>query len=236
VSRFVIPSVLTVLVLAAGLNACSLGAQEPDNKALRVFEDFSNGIDAWREQRLDQRSTEYRVVEVGGNAALQALSDNAAAALLLSIEPSLAPTVTVRWRWRVGGSLTGNSLETQREGDDYAARLFVIFGDAELDSDTRALAYAWAGRQPIGSLYPNPYISEVATIVLRSGDQDAGSWVSEERDVGADYQRAFGEPSPPVAAIAVLVDTDDTGSKVVAWFDDLELLTAAPSGAAPTDP
>ncbi len=220
---------------AAALSATRACAQEPVSSRPLVAEDFSNGIDAWREQRLDRRSTEYRVVEMGGDAVLQASSSNAAAALLLPIEAGLSSPVTIRWRWRVGGSLTDNSEETEKDGDDYAARVFVIFGDAEFNSDTRALAYAWAGQQPVGSLYPNPYVPEVTTIVLRSGDRDAGKWVTEQRDIAADYERAFGEPPPPVAAIALLVDTDDTEAQAVTWFDDVELFTTA-SKTVPSAP
>jgi hypothetical protein len=45
----------------------------------------------------------------------------------------------------------------------------------------------------------------------------------EDRDLATDYEHAFGEPAPDVAAVAILVDTDDTGGAAMAWFDDLEL-------------
>jgi hypothetical protein len=217
-------TVLFALAAAASV-ASPIGARAQQPTALRPFvrEGFSDGLDRWEEQRLDRRSTEFEVVEAEGNPALRARSDNAAAALLFPLALQPAAGVSVRWRWRVDSSLTENGRETEKEGDDYAARVFVIFGDPELNSNTRALAYAWAGQQPAGSIYPNPYISEVATIVLRSGDEEAGRWVAERRDIAADYEQAFGRPPPELAAIAVLVDTDDTSDTVVSWFDDFEL-------------
>ena len=109
----------------------------------------------------------------------------------------------------------------QRSGDDYAARLFVIFGSGELRRDTRAICYVWAGRMPIGSAYRSPYVDGVQTIVLQSGDGRAGEWLEESRDFVADYVRAFGEEPDGIGAVALLVDTDDSGSRATAWFDDI---------------
>ena len=218
-------------VLVLGL-ACTIApahvqaAQESTDLQTGLAEDFSDGIDAWRKQRLDRRLTEYRIIDIDGNSVLEAASHNAAAALLMPVDRHSISQGRLRWRWRVMTSLTENLRETEKDGDDYAARVFVLFGDAEFGEGTRALAYAWAGHVPVGSRYPNPYTSEVSTIVLRSGNQHAGEWMIEDRDIMADYARAFGEPPPELAAIALLVDTDDTGGTAMAWFDDIELLVA----------
>ncbi|MCG8468250.1 MAG: DUF3047 domain-containing protein [Gemmatimonadetes bacterium] len=39
-----------------------------------------------------------------------------------------------------------------------------------------------------------------------------------------DYEAAFGEPAPTLAAIALLVDTDDTHGAAMAWLDEIELV------------
>ncbi len=216
-------SCLAISLVAAWPAATGLGQTATE----RVFlEDFSEGLDAWREQRLDRRSTEYRVTAVDGNRVLESSSENAATALVRPLRGGPVAPGRLRWRWKVRSVLGGNARETERSGDDYVARVFVLFGDDELAEGTRALAYAWAGRQPVGSIYPNPYRSEVMTVVVRSGNDRAGEWVAEDRDLVADYRRAFGEPALLVAGVAILVDTDDTGSTATAWFDDLELRTA----------
>ncbi len=75
-------------------------------------------------------------------------------------------------------------------------------------------------------MYPSPYSSNIATVVLRSGDRDAGQWVNEERDFIKDFERFFGETPEMVTALALMVDTDNTGARGRAWFDDLELREA----------
>ncbi len=60
-------------------------------------------------------------------------------------------------------------------------------------------------------------------IALQSGDQRAGSWLEERVNVYEDYRRLFGEEPPPVGAIAIMTDTDQTGERAVAWYDDLRI-------------
>lgn len=179
--------------------------------------------DRWQLERLDARTTDYRVISEDGDAILRADSDAGAAALWRPLE--LDPRgLSFTWRWRVEAALPDNQRERERRGDDYAARVFIAFGGTPFGGDARAICYVWASREAPGSVYPNPYFSEVITVVLRSGNELAGSWVTEERDVATDYERAFGSPPERVSGVAVMVDADDTGLKATAWFDDLRLI------------
>ena len=47
--------------------------------------------------------------------------------------------------------------------------------------------------------------------------------MNEERDFIKDSERFFGETPEMVTALALMVDTDNTGARGRAWFDDLEL-------------
>ncbi len=73
----------------------------------------------------------------------------------------------------------------------------------------------------------------VATIVVESGSQLIGEWVAEERDLIADHWRVFGKPLEAVTALAIMVDTDDTGSKATAWFDDISLVLGESASTSP---
>ncbi len=192
--------------------------------AVLLAERFGPGWeDRWIEESLDERSTEYEVVDDGGNPVLRASSRRSASALTRPVAPGAGDELRISWRWKVAGSLAANDQERTRAGDDYAARVFVVFGSGGLASAQAAVSYVWAATEPVGSRYRNPYADEVATLVLESGDEKAGRWVSEERDVRADYRTAFGEEPDPVSAVALMVDTDDTGRRATAWFDDVVL-------------
>ncbi|MCH7825300.1 MAG: DUF3047 domain-containing protein [Acidobacteria bacterium] len=203
-----------ILVVAVAL----AGSQQVPVGVLGGFE--PGWRDVWELQQLGGAETFYRVVEEAGDRVLRADADASATAFLRRVElPRVATRIS--WRWKVAASLSGNTEERQRAGDDYAARLFVIFGEGELSADTRALCYVWAGAGAVGSSYRSPVVDSVMTMVLQSGDELAGAWVEQSRDFAADYRRAFGREPGRVGAIALLVDTDDTGRRATAWYDDI---------------
>jgi Protein of unknown function (DUF3047) len=103
-----------------------------------------------------------------------------------------------------------------------------VFETSVLPRQTRAINYVWSSHQPVGAVYPSPYTGNVAMIVLRSGAAEAGAWQGESRDVLADYRAFFGGPPRELSAVAVLVDTDNTGLSAEAWFADLRLDAAKP--------
>ena len=128
-----------------------------------VLGDFQPGWDsAWHTEQLGGRETRYWVVRDGDEWVLRADSDAAATALFRRLELSGGSTQNswrqISWRWKVDHSLAGEFDETQREGDDYAARLFVIFGKGEFNRDTRVLCYVWAADKAVGSSYRSPYV------------------------------------------------------------------------------
>lgn len=216
--------------VAALVLAAPAGAQQQQEVVMR--ERFDGGTDAWERVRLDRRQTEYATTSTGGEQVLVATSQNSAAAYLRRIETAVPERAVLQWRWRVSASLIENERERERRGDDYAARVFVIFGDEPFERGTRALSYVWAGQEPVGARFRNPVVDDVATVVVRSGDGAAGRWVREQRNLVADYQDAFGEDPPAITGIAVMVDTDDTGSRAISWFDDV-VLEIAPADDGP---
>jgi len=225
-------TVLPSHVLAALLTgALSFGGAQSDSVV------FSAGFgpgweDRWRVERLDARATTFSVEEESGDSILRSDSDAGAAALWQPLQLD-AEGLSFAWRWKVASALPDNHRERERAGDDYAARVFVIFDGTPFSREARAICYVWASGEPPRSVYPNPYISSVMTVVLRSGNDRAGSWVMEERDVAADYEMAFGVSPGRVSGLAVMADADDTGLAATAWFDDLQLTVASgPDGGA----
>ena len=60
-------------------------------------------------------------------------------------------------------------------------------------------------------------------IVLRAGDTPHGQWLEEQVDLSGDYSRIFGGRRPPLIAIAISSDSDDTGGHNRVHFRGLEL-------------
>ncbi len=162
----------------------------------------------------------------------------------------------LRWSWRVDRPNPATNLRS-KAGDDSAAKVCISF-DLPLDSvpfferellrlaRTRSpeplpaatLCWVWGHAEAIGAVVPNAYSKRVRYIVLRGQGDSAGRWVSETRDVHADFLAAFGDESttvPPAVALLVSGDADNTGASSLAYVAGLQFVGAA-LPAAPAIP
>ena len=198
----------------------------------------------WRHQTLPRVSAENRfaLVEEGGRIVLRVESVQAASTKMHPLDVDLTRTPRLEWTWKVSNAIAASDFR-HKQGDDYAARVYVLFdypverlpfGDRMRialarglhgsEMPTAAIAYVWGTAQPPGATGPNPYTDRVQMIVVDSGDDKAGRWQMVRRDVGLDFEAVFGEPAPRVIGIAVGADTDNNGETVTAWFGDIRFL------------
>ncbi|AEG91470.1 DUF3047 domain-containing protein [Ramlibacter tataouinensis] len=187
-----------------------------------------------------RRANVYAVTLDDGVAVLHVRSRASASSLLATV-PAGTRATRLRWRWKVSNALAGSDLRT-RAGDDYAARLYVLFdlpperlsladrlrlqaarSLSGREIPAAAICYAWGTAQAAGSTGWNPYTDRVRMVVLESGDARVSQWRPAERDLRQDWEESFGGAMPPVRAIAVGADTDNTGDGVDAWFGDVLL-------------
>lgn len=194
------------------------GSANSEPAEIRISEFATKGLTGWQEKSF-KGNTEYRLVADGGRTVLQATSRAAASGMVYDIDydPKAYPVLT--WRWKISNTIVKGD-ERSKAGDDYAARIYVIFPHWFFPK-TRSLNYIWANRLAKDELLPNAYTSNAVMIAVESGGEDVGGWVEERRDIVADYRRAFGEDPPEVGAIAIMTDTDNTGESAVAWYADI---------------
>lgn len=207
----------------------------------------ANGLPAGWEPLLFKkipRTTTYEWSAAEG--ALHAVSSASAAGLIYRLDRAAGSAPVLRWRWKVSGTLPKGD-ERAKSGDDYAARLYVTFrydprragagmrfkyGLAKTlygeHPPHAGINYIWANRLAQGEAVANAYTDRVRMLAVRSGDAEAGRWLSEERDILADYRKLFGEEPPPLAGVAVMTDTDNTGGRAEAWYAQIELAARAP--------
>jgi len=84
----------------------------------------------------------------------------------------------------------------------------------------------WDDKLSPETLLPNAYTDRVRIIVATGSAKQLGQWVEVSRDVAADFQRAFGTESdtlPPVMAVLVGGDADNTGGHSLGYVDSLRL-------------
>jgi hypothetical protein len=192
------------------------------------------------------RHTVYKLVEKDGSTVVKAESENSASGLIKKIDtdPGLYPVL--QWRWRVD-SVYEKADVTTKAGDDYPARIYVAFAfDPEKAGflekakfktykliygeypPARAINYIWASRAGEGTMVANAYTDRVKMIVVESGTENLGKWVSEERNIRRDFLEAFGEEPPKLSGIAIMTDSDNTNEAATAYYGDIRLRMKSP--------
>lgn len=181
---------------------------------------FSHGdLSGWQ-TKVFAGETRYSLENSDGQLALRADSNAAASGRYREISIDLNKTPILNWTWKVDNILMGNDERT-RKGDDYPARIYVVFSGGVVFWRTRAINYVWSNKQPIGSSWPNAFTNHAHMIAIESGSDRVGQWVNERRDVRADYRRAFGKEPCRAHAVAIMTDTDNAGGAITAWYGDI---------------
>ena len=204
------------IVLAAALAAIPVRA-EP-----LVLGRFSSGdIDGWQ-VRAFEGETRYRVVELDGRKVLEADSASSASSLYLEREIDLTATPVLEWSWRIEKT-PGVTDERTKDGDDFAARVYVVAPGEGIFGLPLGISYVWAGQARVGEFWPNPFTSRVMMFALDSGNGAAGTWRTHKRDVRADFLRLFGRKVDRLEGIAIMTDSDNSGLKARAWYGEIAL-------------
>jgi hypothetical protein len=178
------------------------------------------GLDGWQTKVFDGH-TAYRVVAEDGRRVLRADSDGTASGLYREIEVDLSETPYLHWSWRVPADL-GEPDERSRAGDDYPARVYVIFSGGLAFWATETINYVWSSSQQPGATWTNAFTDQARMLAVRGEGDNTGRWYHERRNVAADYRRLFGEAPPAtVDAVAVMTDTDNTGKQARAFYGDI---------------
>ena len=176
------------------------------------------------------------LVELDGQSVLQIKADAAAGGLVHPLDLPGDQPWQLSWQWRTEQVLDQARFAT-REGDDYAARVYVLldypldslsfatrqklrlartFFDPDLPAAT--LSYVWDNRAAPGTHARSAYTETVEMIVLRGPEAALGQWQSESRDLRADAIAAFGSAPRKILGVVFAADSDNTGESVHSYF------------------
>lgn len=181
------------------------------------------------------------LVEQDGRMVLRIEADAAAGGLLHPLDLPGEQPWQLSWQWRTERKLEQARFAT-REGDDYAARVYVLldyplaslpfltrqklrlartFYDPQLPAAT--LSYVWDNRKPPGSHARSAYSETVEMLVLRGPEAPLGQWLEERRDLRADAIAAFGSAPRRILGVVFAADSDNTGERVESYFATAQL-------------
>lgn len=184
---------------------------------------LENGdLKGWTEQSFDGLVT-YQSVQVQGvGTVLEGTAQAAASGYGLERRFQVVPETLLSWRWRVLELPEVGATEKTKATDDFPARVYVIRKGAFGLLSTQSLVYVWSQTSPPESLWDSPYTSRVKMLAVQpeDGSQD---WSQVERNLFADWERAFGKKLDHLDGVALMVDSDNTQSRSRAQFERIWL-------------
>ncbi|HEX6982770.1 MAG TPA: DUF3047 domain-containing protein [Balneolaceae bacterium] len=134
-------------------------------------------------------------------------------------------TPILSWQWRVKDLPEGGN-ENDEDYNDTAVSIYVAFdmGRVALFKEVpKTIRYTWSSTLEEGTEL-SKFFGNQKVVVVESGPEKMGEWVTFERNIVEDYKRLFGDmpPKKPLA-ILILSDGDSTADRVIAGYDNIML-------------
>lgn len=197
--------------------------------------------DGWENVALPgKQPTRYVWDVASGQSAWRADSVRSASMWRKRLSVPASDLRQIEFAWRVD-QLIPDAIVADAGQDDAPARILVAFdGDhAKLSLRNRmlfdladtltgerppyaTLMYVWAdAKSAPETVLISQRSDRIRKIVVDTGSQHLGHWRRHRRDLVADFLRAFGEPPGDVIGVALMTDSDNTGSAAQAWYGDI---------------
>jgi Protein of unknown function (DUF3047) len=198
--------------------------------------------------RQKKPETRFDVVDLDGQRVLRVRAERSYAALVHAVAPEMAAAQVLRWSARVDTAPDGD-LHT-KQGDDTALKVCALYdwprdrlslGErAKLAAGsalagqalpTATVCYVVDKGLAEGTWLPNAFTGRIRMLVVQqlAAGAAAPRWVDHRRDLHADFRRAFadewreGDVVPPLLAVLIGADTDNTASESLAYLRSIDL-------------
>ncbi|CAN5474737.1 hypothetical protein BH23BAC3_BH23BAC3_30740 [soil metagenome] len=206
---------------------------DPDDREAKIlrYEPFGR-----KNEAVYERGTKE-----DGTPIIIATSDNAISSVTTSIDAGPEIFQFLEWEWKIESVLEKGDM-FEKDGDDFAARVYVTFDYnpsnlgfrdrmryrlyrtfTSFEIPLRSLNYVWANKAEIGTQTESPFTDWVRYIAVQSGNDRAGEWIVEKRNILDDYREVFGEEPPRISGITIMTDSDNTEESTRAYFGKITL-------------
>ena len=200
----------------------------------------------WHVVGLPQQTkpfTRFSIVDIDGKRAIKIEAEESYGNLVHPVQAAVPAHLA--WQLRIEKPLENADLR-QRGGDDTAVKVCVSFdllidnipftdrqilriarGKTSEPVPAASVCYVWDAKLAAGTALDNAFTRRIRYIVLQSGNDRLDRWVSERRDLAADFMRLFKDESPnsvpPIIGIAIGADSDNTKSRSVSYVSGVVL-------------
>ena len=192
-----------------------------------IVGDFSkttivNGVPSGWEKKEDKGKLNCSIEkDEQGRPVLHLKSKGGSGGIHKAIEIDVKQYPYFTWKWKVT-KIPPKGDVRKKSTDDQAGNIYVAFpgGFPELVR-SKIVSYLWDSNAAKGLMTTSPKRGNTKNIVLESGSEKLGEWITEKRNVFEDYKKLFGEEPPKTAKVSIWIDSDDTESEAEAFYDEL---------------
>jgi hypothetical protein len=171
------------------------------------------------ELSVNKGEPHLQLVQDDGKQALRMHSDQASFSLQKQIHIALQASPFLVWNWKVTELPKGGDF--RRSGsDDQAAQLIIAF------SSSRFLSYIWESTAPKGIIAAAsaPLFKKIFAVVMQSGMQGLGSWITERRNLIDDYKQAYGEAPEAIEGVRIQINSQHTQSRAESYWHSIAVM------------
>jgi DUF3047 family protein len=168
----------------------------------------------WTGESFGRRADyDFTIEQVVGKRVLRLKTQNDHSTIARDItgKVNLKETPILEWTWKATILPTGGDLR-RKQTTDMAAQLYVVWPRFPELLRSRIIGYVWDATTPAASIVKSQKTGTVTFIVMRSGSEDLGRWLTERRNIAEDYAKIFGELPDDPKAITISIDSNDTHS------------------------
>lgn len=179
--------------------------------------------EGWKPSRKD--ISMYSIKAAFGKFFLHAETKGGCTSIGKRVNFSAQKYPFLTWSWRVENLPTGGN-ENKKKSNDSAGGVYVIFKGSFMFNNV--IKYVWSSTVPPGTVLSSPYNSRTKIIVLESGSEKCGKWITENVNIMDDYKKCFGTEPPSIEGVGILTDSDNTKSFAAADYTDIQVSSNVP--------
>ena len=241
--------VLVLLLVQIGCSSISLVPQETSalQSPWATASTAYKNAKAWVHFKLPGKNpSQFDYVLEDGRHAVAANAQSSASMLrqVMQVEPSNLGNL--KFSWKLPGLIQYADMSI-REFDDSPVRVVLAFeGDRSKFSAKNAmlselahllsgeplpyatLMYVWCNICAPETIIVNPHTDRIRKLALESGPEKLNRWINYERNIRADFVKAFGEEPGTLTSISIMTDTDNTKSIARAFYGPIALIPGKP--------
>lgn len=183
-------------------------------------------LNGWKKQ-LFEAETKYQKKQIQGQWVIEANSRGSASGLYREVTIDLKQFPYLSWHWLVEKHPKAKN-QHMKDGDDFAARIYVVVKDGFFPWQTKAINYVWSKQVEKGTAWPNPFLSNAIMVSTSNESDGINQWRSITVNVYEDLQRFHHKTFTKIDGIAIMTDSDNSKSSAIAKYRNIRFSRKQP--------